>query len=280
MSYKAIATVIFDEAQAKAVLRGAIELARHTGADMQVICVGIDQTDIGYYYVGAQAIAVQQNQEVAAQEAHKLQALAQETLQKSGVVYDISVTTIAGSALGGFTADVLRFSDAAVLVSPYQAQSNSWDVAVFEACLFGARCPIFMVPYDASAQATNFGEVMIAWDDGAQALAAVRAARPLLGASVNASVAMVDPAPNAPDRSDPGGRLVEVLTRYGAQVGISVLAKSDLSIAKQLLHHADKQRAGFIVMGAYKHSRLREAILGGTTRDILRLSKIPVLLAH
>jgi nucleotide-binding universal stress UspA family protein len=33
-------------------------------------------------------------------------------------------------------------------------------------------------------------------------------------------------------------------------------------------------------MGAYGHSRLREMILGGATREVLAHSKISVLMAH
>jgi nucleotide-binding universal stress UspA family protein len=33
-------------------------------------------------------------------------------------------------------------------------------------------------------------------------------------------------------------------------------------------------------MGAYSHSRLREIVLGGVTRDILRDMNVPVLMAH
>ena len=33
-------------------------------------------------------------------------------------------------------------------------------------------------------------------------------------------------------------------------------------------------------MGAYGHSRLREMILGGATRDVLSAAGIPVLMAH
>jgi nucleotide-binding universal stress UspA family protein len=33
-------------------------------------------------------------------------------------------------------------------------------------------------------------------------------------------------------------------------------------------------------MGAYGHTRLREAVLGGTTRDMLHAAKLPLLLAH
>jgi nucleotide-binding universal stress UspA family protein len=36
----------------------------------------------------------------------------------------------------------------------------------------------------------------------------------------------------------------------------------------------------FIVMGGYGHSRLREFLLGGATRSILRTMTAPVLMSH
>ena len=279
MSYKAIATILFDAAQAKTVLDAAIQLARHTGAHLRVYCAGVDHTETGFYYAGAQAIAVQQNLDVALEDANKLQFHARAMLDKSGVSHEISVETIAVGSVADCVSDRLRFFDVAVLALPYQGQSSGLDVVAFEACLFQSRCPVFMVPYGGNA-VLNFGKAMIAWDDSAQALAAVRAAAPLLAAPAHATITMVDPAQNSPDRSDPGGRLSEVLARFGAKVGISVLAKTDMAIAHQLLRQAKKENAGYIIMGAYKHSRLREAILGGTTRDMLKLSDIPVLLTH
>ena len=38
--------------------------------------------------------------------------------------------------------------------------------------------------------------------------------------------------------------------------------------------------ADFIVMGGYGHSRLREFILGGVTRSILKSMPVPVLMSH
>jgi nucleotide-binding universal stress UspA family protein len=38
--------------------------------------------------------------------------------------------------------------------------------------------------------------------------------------------------------------------------------------------------AELLVMGAYGHSRFREAILGGATRDMLENAQVPVFLAH
>jgi nucleotide-binding universal stress UspA family protein len=35
-----------------------------------------------------------------------------------------------------------------------------------------------------------------------------------------------------------------------------------------------------LVMGAYGHSRFREAIFGGATRDLLEGATVPLFLAH
>jgi nucleotide-binding universal stress UspA family protein len=38
--------------------------------------------------------------------------------------------------------------------------------------------------------------------------------------------------------------------------------------------------ADLIVMGAYGHSRVREMLLGGATRSVLRSMTVPVLMSH
>ena len=52
------------------------------------------------------------------------------------------------------------------------------------------------------------------------------------------------------------------------------------STAASLLNAAGSLSAAYLVMGAYGHTRLREAVLGGATRDILHSSTVPLLLAH
>ena len=47
-----------------------------------------------------------------------------------------------------------------------------------------------------------------------------------------------------------------------------------------ILAHAAETGATFMVMGGYGHSRLREFILGGVTRGILRSMPVPVLMSH
>jgi nucleotide-binding universal stress UspA family protein len=51
-------------------------------------------------------------------------------------------------------------------------------------------------------------------------------------------------------------------------------------VAEVLNQHARDKGAGLLVMGAYGHARLRELILGGTTRDMLHGATVPLLLAR
>jgi nucleotide-binding universal stress UspA family protein len=52
------------------------------------------------------------------------------------------------------------------------------------------------------------------------------------------------------------------------------------SAGKALLERIERDRADYLVMGGYGHSRLRERLFGGVTRTLLSKSPIPLLLAH
>ena len=51
-------------------------------------------------------------------------------------------------------------------------------------------------------------------------------------------------------------------------------------VSDVLKRHATERGCDLVVMGAYGHSRFREAILGGATRDMLTDAPVPVLMAR
>jgi nucleotide-binding universal stress UspA family protein len=63
-------------------------------------------------------------------------------------------------------------------------------------------------------------------------------------------------------------------------VEVAKAVAEDVADSALLLNHASDTGADLLVMGAYGHSRLREFILGGVTRSLLREMTIPVLLSH
>ena len=52
------------------------------------------------------------------------------------------------------------------------------------------------------------------------------------------------------------------------------------SIGSELLKIAARQSATLLVIGAYTHRRLRQMLLPGVTRHVLRHGSLPVLMAH
>jgi nucleotide-binding universal stress UspA family protein len=61
---------------------------------------------------------------------------------------------------------------------------------------------------------------------------------------------------------------------------VSVLAKTAPRVSDVLMRHVRDLDADTLVIGAYGHSRLREAILGGATRDLLAEAEVPLFLAR
>ena len=279
LRYRTISTVLHDLNGRQAALEYSIEAARKWGAHLSIIAAGVDVTDPGFYYAGAQAIAVQQNLEQAQNSASDVEAFVKARLRGEDIAWDVETVTLMTSGIEPFLADQMRFFDLAILPLPYGEGRSQIDVVAFEACLFGAEIPVLVVPESASVDLPK-SRILVAWDDGGEALAAARASLPMLTDVAATDVCVIDPSRVASDRSDPGGRLAQLLARAGAKVEITVAAKSGPDIASQIQQRASETGAEMIVMGAYGHSRLREAVLGGVTRSMMRTAALPVFLAR
>lgn len=279
MTYTSIATILHNKDADKSALEFAISFARHHDAHLHVLCTGVDETEPGFYYAGAHAIAVQQNFDLAREEADQLETAARARLASEDIKWDVQSVTVMPGGLDPFLADHMRFFDLTILPAPHQGNNDRIDAMTFEACLFGADVPVLVVPQGVEMKG-NFNNIKVAWDDGVEAMAAARAALPLMKDAKITTIAIVDPPMHAPDRSDPGGKLAAYLVRNGAKVDVAIHARTQPSIAAQLLARAAETDVDLMVMGAYGHSRMREAILGGVTRDMLRLTTLPLLMAH
>ncbi|MDP5359437.1 MAG: universal stress protein, partial [Paracoccaceae bacterium] len=180
-------------------------------------------------------------------------------------------------ALTSYWAHKLRFSDLIVLPRPYQ---DSAEAAVLvEACLFAAERPVLMIPKGCKAPDAG-GHILMGWNDGAEALAAARAALPILEQADVTDICIIDPPAHAADRSDPGGAMAQYLMRHGSRAEVAVLAKTEPYVGDILLRRAREVGAQMIVSGAYGHSRLREAVFGGATRSLLETADRPILMAR
>ncbi|MFQ6551127.1 universal stress protein [Aestuariibius insulae] len=278
MGYTSLATVLHRRDLRDSTLEAAIDAANRWNAHLHVLCTGVNYVEPGFYYAGAQAIVVQENLEQAQEDAVALETEVRKRLARENLSWDVQAITVMPAGLDGFLADDLRFHDLIVLPAPYNEAPDTLDISIFESCLFGANRPVLVVPPGITEM--RFDAVMVCWNDGEEALAAARAAVPVLQRADTTEITIIDPPTTAPDRSDAGGRLAQYLARHGTRPDINVISGSGDIPAKQLLRRAHERDIDLIVMGAYGHSRLREAILGGATRDMLQIADLPVLMAR
>jgi nucleotide-binding universal stress UspA family protein len=149
------------------------------------------------------------------------------------------------------------------------------DIA--EASLLQMQRPVLLAPARLEHDVTALA--MIAWDESPQCWHAVSAAVPFLQKARSVEVISVDK--DADGRHASQAEALAYLRCHGVGASARVIAPQAPSIGETLLAEAAENRAGLLVMGAYSHSRLREMLLGGATRHVLRnATAVPVLMAH
>lgn len=279
MAYKSLLTVLTDTKIAAAPLSQIIALAEAHDAHAEALCLGVDRTQTGYYYAGANAMILQETLSRASAEASEILAHAKDVLGKSGVRWSAEDGVAQISDLGRHVAHHARFSDLVVLPKPYGEDRGAEVEPIVEAAMFEGHAPVLVVPEDNTLSGQP-KTIMAAWNESVEALTAIRQALPFLMSADLVRIVVIDPPQHGPERSDPGGMLSQMLARHGVNCEIDVLSKTMSRVSDVLNRHAVDTGSEMIVMGAYGHSRFREAILGGATRNMLEQARVPVFMAH
>ena len=283
MAYKTLTTIVTaDAAKTRAAVEGAARMALALDAHLDVLALGVDPAQMGYSYIGGGGgVLMQVAMERAESDARAAEELVRGLLSQQPVNLRWSLESAVAQvgALAELVALRARFADLVVLPAPYGKGQGMEAEAVLEAALFEGQAPVLVLP-ESGAPATLPQRVVVGWNQSRDAMTAVRRALPLLKKAALVNIAVIDPPQHGPERSDPGGMLCQMLVRHGVKAEVSVLARSMPRIADVLNRHLRDMNADLLVMGAYGHSRFREAILGGATRNILEHSEMPVLMAH
>jgi nucleotide-binding universal stress UspA family protein len=75
--------------------------------------------------------------------------------------------------------------------------------------------------------------------------------------------------------------MAEHLARHGLKVSADrTVTDGSISYADALLAYASDTGADLLVTGGYGHSRARELIMGGVSRELLDHMTLPVLMSH
>jgi nucleotide-binding universal stress UspA family protein len=285
MAYKSVLTIATNAEKVAATIAAASSMCNLWDAHLDILVLGVDRVQTGYAYVGASAglmqMALEQVEATArALDAAVRQAAAREPQTLRWAV-EAAVTQL--GALTDLVAQSARFSDLVILPKPYGSAQGPEAEAVLEAALFEGQSAVLVLPDsgpDSGHGPVPFDRVVIAWNQSREAMTATRCALPFLKAASSVNIVVIDPPLHRGERADPGAALCQMLVRHGISADVTVLPRSEPRIVDTLNRHVVDQGAGLLVMGAYGHSRFREAVMGGATRSMLEVLKVPVFMAH
>ncbi len=149
-----------------------------------------------------------------------------------------------------------------------------------EDIVLAAGRPVLIVPY-AGAFETVGKRALIAWDGTREANRALNDALPLLADAETVSVVFVGSRERDLEQHRAAlGRAVHHLRQHGIEADPEETLRGDLAVSDILLSRAADLAADLIVAGGYHHSQLREALLGGVSRELLDHMTVPVLMSH
>jgi nucleotide-binding universal stress UspA family protein len=162
---------------------------------------------------------------------------------------------------------------------PTQANAEG-SHALVEGALFYSGRPVLIAPPEWKRRQIG-KRVLVCWKPTREAARAVGDADDFLLNASKVTVATVDARPSADAYGPvPGADLAAHLARRGVTAEVANLDSLGHSETWAILDQAVAIDADLIVMGGYGHSRMGEFLFGGMTRDMLRTSTAPLLLAH
>lgn len=252
----------------------ALWLAGACGATLTAAAPAIEASIPGYVMADMPSDILARIREDAATSANTAIEQFSEAAGPTGVTTETLRIEATVGSVGDMISRLARCFDMTILPQPDPTGIDTTDI--IEAVLFGSGHPLMIVPYIRARP--QIASVLIAWDGGEPAARAVSDAMPILAMARHVEILTVgDKETGNPYLT--GRDLARHLARHGITAEPRLMG-SDIGIAEMMLSRAADIGADLIVMGGYGHSRLREIVLGGATREILRSMTVPVLMSH
>ncbi|MGI9406712.1 MAG: universal stress protein [Hyphomicrobiaceae bacterium] len=172
-----------------------------------------------------------------------------------------------------------RLADLVVVSQKDNDPLDAWADLPTQLIMHSGR-PVLMVPREGKFNGIG-QKVIVAWNGSREAARAAFDALPLLKEADNVKIMVIDPTEDERKNTlSVGDDLALSLARHGVKAEATMDFAPDVTVPDELMSRASDYGSDLIVMGCYSHSRLREFIMGGATREIMNSMTVPVLMSH
>lgn len=165
-----------------------------------------------------------------------------------------------------------------LLMGQFSAPSDSRLPIRAEDLVMRTGRPLLIVPH--SYEVRPFQEyAVIGWDGSRPAARALSDAMQILETKKRLDVVTVRGS-REPAGTARSAAVVRHLQRHGIDARHISLTASREGVGATILDYCKENGPDIMVMGAYGHTKLREDLFGGVTRDVLEKMTVPVMMSH
>lgn len=265
---KNIVLLLHDDVGQEARLQAALDLTRALSGHLT--CVDTVQMPIIADCWDGTATTVLHDEEIKRESANK--AKLKPRLHAEGVSWnwvdstgDLAACVLAAARMADLivlnrSLDVCPVPDMRLVTTNVLKDSRALVVAVSDS----------LRSFDAA------GVALIAWDGSEPAMTTLQRGVPLLALASGVrllQIGDIDPVAVTAEEA------VTYLSRHGIAAEIKRIAERN-DVAGAIGDEGARIRAAYVMMGAYGHRPIREAVFGGVTRSMLANSAIPLVLGH
>jgi len=286
MSVRKFLLPVSSSGSAEAALHAGLMLAKMWNAHLAVLHIRVDSRDLAPLAGEGLSGALIEEMMTATERESGSRALSlremfdlateQEHVQVGDAVRGRNEPSASFISISGPEDEIIahqaRLADLTIVPHPTAGE----DVAAADALhavLFDSGRPVLLAPVEAPK--TIGRRVCIAWNGSAYAASALASVMPFVR---QAEAVRVLTSPDYFRRGPSAYDVAEYVSHHGVTADVVEFPLVNKTVGAGLLAAAAAFNADLMSMGAYSTSRLRQLILGGTTRHVLENAHLPVLM--
>lgn len=276
--YKNLLVQIPTERSPRPAIDGSVSLAMASGAHLDAVAAGYETANLPFVAEGGAAVAsvMEFEHERALERAEAALKVFEVEAKGAGIGYGTRAVAGTFGELIATVGAAARLYDLTV-VSQGEPDRDTFDNQLPQELLMQSGGPVLFMPYTFRG-AFKAARIGICWNGSRLAARALRDAMPLLAKADTLTALTLNNADVPRDAS--ATELARHMARAGLPIRTVSLQADRGNVQASLLSIAADEGLDLLVMGGYDHSRFRETIFGGVTREMFRSMTVPVLMSH
>lgn len=279
MSYKTILVYLPAEDRVNDLMDVAIPMAKEQGAHIVGLHIMADVPFYGAVEMPMHTDLMSKQHEVRKGEARAVEKAFYEACRATTVQAEWRCEDVVYPDFERELAKQASLADLVVVSQKDNDPLDAWSDLPTQLIMHSGR-PVLIIPRVGKFNGIG-RNVVVAWNGSREAARAVFDALPVLKGADNVKIMVINPTEEeGKNTKSAGDDLALTLSRHGVDAEASAIVAEDISVPNEILSRAADDDADLVVMGCYGHSRLRELIMGGATREIMQSMTVPVLMSH